>query len=337
MKKLVIFFILLLSFSAFSQETNIDSVKWMSIEEAEKKFGEQQKPVLFYFYKTDCDSCRIQESTTFSNPEVSNYINILFYPVKINAETKDTITFLDGKSYINSGTNGKVHDLVFNLSGSADTFPAIVVFSKRAAGRAFKGYKDRDEIFRILVYYAEDIDLSTEFDNWYKYHKKGYPPGQKQIITRLNVKWMPLKEATDKNIEAPRKILLNLYNYNRISSSLMRMQTFNHPQIANYLNKKFYPVNIDVYTHDTLEIKGVKYINENKDYKYHQLPIAALGGNMMFPAFIFLDEKGTVIGKIQKYMTPEEFEAAMKYYGEDAYKKETFKAYKKKFTTTLNN
>lgn len=335
MKRLVFFIIFLLPVTSFSQETDVDSVKWMSIEESGKNFREQQKPVLFYFYKTDCDSCRIQESTTFSNPEVSNYINILFYPVKINAETKDTITFLDGNRYINSGSNGKIHDLVFNLTGSADTFPTIVLFSKRAAGRAFKGYKDRDELFRILIYYAEDLDLSTDFENWYKYHKKGYPPGQKQIITRLNVKWITLDEAAEKNKTEARKMLLNLYNYNRISSTLMRMQTFNHPQIANYLNKKFYSVNVDVFTQDTLEIKGVKYINENKDYKYHQLPIAALEGKMIFPAFIILDEKGTVIGKIQKYMTPEEFEAAMKYYGSDAYLKETFKAFKKRFTTTI--
>ena len=79
----------------------------------------------------------------------------------------------------------------------------------------------------------------------------------------------------------------------------------------------------------------MKYINENKDYKYHQLPIAAREGKMFFPAFLILDEKGTVIGKIQKYMTPEEFEAAMKYYGTNAYRKETFKAFKKKFTTTI--
>lgn len=335
MKKGVFFFLLLYPLFGISQEVVVDSVKWISIEEAGKEFGKQQKPVLFYIYKDDCDSCRLQESTTFSNPEVSNYINILFYPVKINAETTDTITFFDGKKYINSGVNGKVHDLVFNLTGSADTLPSIVMFSRRAAGRAFKGYKSRDEIFRILIYYAEDIDLSTEFENWYKYHKKGYPPGQKQIITRLNVKWFPLAEAVEKNKDVPRKILLNFYNYNRVSSTLMRMQTYNHPQIANYLNRKFYPVNIDVYTQDTLEIKGVKYINENKEYKYHQLAIAALEGKMFFPAFVILDEKGAVIGKIQKYMTPEEFEVTMKYYGEDAYKKETFKAYKKKFINTI--
>ncbi|MCD4663731.1 MAG: DUF255 domain-containing protein [Bacteroidales bacterium] len=335
MRKLIIIILLFFSITNFAQIVQ-DSVNWITIEKAGELFSEKQKPILFYFYQDKCDSCRLQEKTTFSNSEVANYINILFYPVKINAETKDSIKFFDGNYYKNSGKNGKVHDLVFQLSGIKDTFPTIVIFSKRAEGKAYNGFKDRDEIFRILIYYSEDVDVTTAFDDWYKYHKKGYPPGQKQIITRLNVRWRTLEEANELNNTAPKKMLLNFYNYNKISCTLMRTQTYNHPKIAQYLNEKFYTVNIDIFSQDTMEIKGVKYINENQPYKYHQLPIAALEGKMIFPAFIVLDEEGNVLGKIQQYMTPEKFEEIIKFYGEDAFKKETFKAFKKKFISTIN-
>ena len=336
MQKLIFFILIFFSITNFAQNVQ-DSVNWLTIDKAGELFAEKQKPVLFYFYQDKCDSCRLQEKKTFSNPEVTNYINVLFYAVKIDAETKDSIKFFDGKVYKNSEKNGKIHDLVYQLSGAKDTFPTIVIFSKRAVGKTYKGFKDRDEIFRILIYYAEDVDVATDFDSWYKYHKKGYPAGQKQIITRLNVKWKPLDEANVLNKTAPKKMLLNFYNYNRISCTLMRTQTYNYPKIAQYLNENFYPVNIDVFSQDTMEIKGVKYINENQSYKYHQLPIAALERKMFFPAFIILDEEGSVIGKFQQYMTPEKFEEVIKFYGEDAYKKETFKAFKKKFISTINN
>lgn len=334
MRKL--FFVLLMIVSInLSAQTVKDSIHWISIEEAAKKFKEIQKPVFFYFYLNDSDSCREQESTTFSNPEVANYINILFYPVKVNAETKDSLKFFDGNYYKNTGEYGKIHDLAFKLIGTTDSFPSFVLFSRRAAGRAFTGFKDRDEIFRILIYYAENIDLNTEFEDWYRYHKKGYPPGQKQIITRLNVRWKDIDEANELMKTEPKKKILNFYNYNKISSNLMRTQTFNQKQIADYLNEKYYLVNIDVFTQDTIKIKGITYINENKSYKYHQLPIAALEGKMVFPAFIILDEDGNVLQKFQQYMIPEEFEKIMYFYGENAYKKETFKLFTKNFESKL--
>ncbi|NOZ35506.1 MAG: DUF255 domain-containing protein [Chlorobi bacterium] len=337
MRKAYILLILLILSGILKSQNTEDSVKWITIKQAGEQFLKKQKPILFYFYKDDCDSCRIQEKTTFSNPEVANYINILFYPVKINVETKDSLKFFDGKYYKNTGKYGKIHDLVYKLAGTADSFPALVLFSRRAKGQSFFGYKNRDEIFRILIYYAEDIDLSVPFADWYKYHKKGYPPGQKQIITHLKIHWKTLDEALKLNKKEPRKILLNFYNYNKISCSLIRTQTFNQQQIANYLNKNYYPVNIDVFSQDTLKIMGQTYINENKAYKYHQLPIAALDGKMTFPAFIILDENEKVLIKVQKYMTPENFEPLMKYYAGNFYKTENFNNFMKHFKSSFKN
>ncbi len=310
-----------------------DSIKWITLEKASETFTERQKPIFVYFYKNDCDSCREIEKTTFSNPEVANYINILFYLVKINVKTKDTIKFMDGKFYANP--SGKIHNIARMMLGDTIKFPAFVIFSTQAKGQAFYGYKNRDEIFRSLIYYAEEIDRHVKYDDWYKYHKKGYPPGRKQIMTRLIIKWKALKEATELHKKQPRKMLLNFYNYNKISCTLMRTQSFNHPEIAKVLNEKFYPVNIDVYSQDTLSIMGHDYINDNKPYKYHQLPIAALEGKMTFPAYIILDEDGKVLEKFRMYQTPEMMEVILKYYGNDEFKKQNFVKFKKSFKSSI--
>ncbi len=329
MKKILFISIFFLSgYNMFAQNLN-DSINWLSLDSVSAKFAKVQKPVFIYFYADNCDSCRVQEQTTFSNPEVANYINILFYPVKLNAYTQDTLTFFDGHKYINSPKTGKMHDLAYTVTGRNDTLPAIVIFSRRAKGQSFIGYMNRDEIFRPLIYYAEDIDQWTDYPIWEREHKKAYPPGKEQIMTRLNVKWKTLSEANELNKTHPKKMLLHFYNYYKISSTVMRTQSFNNQVNAEILNRKFYPVNINVFTQDTLEFKGYKYINENKPYKYHQLPIAALQSKMIFPAFIITDENGQVLDRIQKYMPPEELEHLLTFYGDDIYKKMSWKAYLK--------
>lgn len=312
-----------------------DSVKWMNLEDVGEKFLENQKPVMIYFYKNDCDSCRIQETTTFSNPEVSNYINILFYPVKINALTTDTLKFFDGSLYGNSKQTGSIHDLAYSLGVNSDSLPALVLFSRAAQGSVFKGYKSRDEIFRILVYYNENIDQNMLFDEWLALHRKGYPPGQSQIMTRLLVKWKELDEAMEESKTQKRKLLLNLYNYNRVSSTLMRTVCYNNPTVAEYLNEKYYPVNIDVYTKDTLEFFGQKYINENQSHKYHQLPIAALEGKMIFPVFLILDEDLKVLEKITGFISPKRLELILNFYGSDSYKTMPIQDFEKTFKSKM--
>ena len=313
----------------------IDSVKWVSIEKAGDNFLTEQRPIMLFFYDSSCDSCEYMHKSTFSNPEVSNYINILFYPVKIDINTTDTLRFFDGSLYANSGKNGGVHNIANVLGVSKDSLPALVVFSRKAKGRVFSGYKNRDEIFRILVYYNESIDDYAEYDEWYPNHIKAFPPGKSQVMTRLLVKWKTLPEALEEQKIQKRKIILNLYNYNRVSCTIMRTVSFNHQTLADNLNKYYYPVNIDVYTQDTLEIFGQKYINENQSYKYHQLPIAALEGKMVFPVFIILDEDLKVIGKLTGYFTPEKLEPILNYYSSNSYKTMTYDVYVKNFVSAI--
>jgi len=330
----LLFLLFIISTKSFSQALP-DSVNWLSIEEAGKLFQETQKPILIYLYEDKNDSCRMMEKETFSNTEVSNYINVLFYAVKINVATTDTLTFFDGKSYANSKKTGNTHDLITVLGANKNTCPSFVMCDREAKGSIFQGFKDRDAIFRMLIYYNENIGKSTEYESWEKYHIKGYPPGQEQIMTRLIVKWNTLDEAVLSNKSHPRKMILNMYNYNRISCTLMRTTTFNDPTIAKYLNENFYPVNIDIFTQDTLQIFGQTYINENKPYKYHQLPIAALDGKMSFPAFIIIDENGKVLEKVRRYATPEDIEPILHFYGSNAYKTTKWPEYLKNFKSKL--
>ena len=72
-------------------------VKWMSITDALEKVKTQPKPIIMDFYTDWCGWCKRMMQTTYANPSLAQYINANFYPVKFNAETKDTIEYLGQK------------------------------------------------------------------------------------------------------------------------------------------------------------------------------------------------------------------------------------------------
>src|SRR5689334_10683298 len=73
-------------------------VNWLTFKEAQEKNKTVQKPFLIDFYTDWCGWCKHMMKTTYSNEGLAAYINANFYPVKFDAETKDTIEY-NGKVY----------------------------------------------------------------------------------------------------------------------------------------------------------------------------------------------------------------------------------------------
>ncbi|MEN8121782.1 MAG: DUF255 domain-containing protein [Bacteroidota bacterium] len=336
MKKIAIIFILFYPLFLFAQQGSHEvydtsKVEWKSFEETNKLFLKNQKPVFIFLYDKNEDSSMVMLNQIFGLEEVANYINILFYPIKLEIYSKDTLTFFDGNKYTNSEKDNGMHDLAVKLTGGIPQAPSILIFSKEATGKVYSGFKDRNHIFPILIFYAEDTYKSTTYEDFEKYYFKTYPPGQKQIMTRILVKWKSIEEAFELNKKYPKKIFVNLYSNYNINCTMMRLKTYNNPQIADYLNKNFYCVNLDVKSQDTINLFEQKYINEGASHGYHQLPISFLNGQMNFPAFLIFDEKSKFLDKKQEFMTPEAFEPIIKFVGSDAYKKQKWPDYLKSF------
>jgi thioredoxin-related protein len=312
-------------------QTDTSKVKWLSFKETKAQFEKRQKPVLVYFYDNSDDSSRLMLNKTFGLQEVANYINILFYPVKLDIYSKDTVTFFDGAKFFNSGKNGKVHDIAVQLLGKEFTTPSIILFNRNAEGAVFQGFKDRNHIFPMLIYYAESVTKEVPYDKFEKQYFKAYPIGQKQIMTRVLVKWKTFNELPELMKKQPKKILINLYDNYSISSTMQRLKTYNNPIIAEYLNKHFYCLNLDAKSLDSIPFLGQTYINEKAAHGYHQLAIAMLGGKMQFPSFIILDENNKLLDRFPGYKPPDDFEVLIHFIGEDAFKTSKWIDYKKDF------
>jgi len=339
MKQIIYIILLLVVFeNSYSQNIDTSKVKWLNFETALKKFTEKQKPILIFFDNPDVDSSTFMLNKTFGNNEVSSYINILFYSIKINTYTKDSITFFDGIVYKNTGKYGKYHDIIAKLGALDVGFPSMLLFTKNAKGTLFNKYKDRDHIFPILIYYAEEVyNSNTSYNDFEKYYFKTYPPGKKQIITRVNVKWNTFEEVEELNKKTPKKILINLYDNYSMSSTMMRLSTFNNKNIATYLENNFYCINLNVKSEKEINFQDKKFINEKLPHKYHQLAISLLNANMKFPAFVIYDENYKFLFKIQQYMIPKDIEPLLHYVGDNVYKTKTQTEYMKTFKSKFIN
>ncbi len=340
MKKLIILGIFLYPYIILAQQKDnhtldTSKIEWKSFKETNSLFLKKQKPVMIFLYDDSDDSSFTMLNQVFSLEEVANYVNILFYPVKLEIRSTDTLTYFDGNKYINTGKNNGVHDLAVKLVTGIPRTPSTLIFSKEAVGAVYPGYLDRNHIFPVLIYYAEDSYKSTKYEDFEKYYFKTYPPGRKQIMTRVLVKWKSIEEAFELNKKFPKKIFISLYNSYNISSTMMRLKTYNNPKIADYLNKNFYCVNLDVKSQDSIKLFDQTYVNEGAAHGFHQLPISFLNGKMNFPAFLVFDEKSKYLDRKQEYMTPEVFEPIIKFVGENAYKEQKWNAYLKSFKSEL--
>jgi len=335
MKTIKLLIIITLIF--FSLQTSAQTIKvnWQSFTKVAQDFRQTQKPVFIFLYTNNSDSCRQMFDSVFSLNEVSNYINVLTYPIKLDIESTDTITFFDGRTFTNTPGNNRYHELSYELSGTIPTAPSIIVFDKSAKGQVFTGFKSRDELFSILIYFTENVSNVMTYAEFSEYYFKAYPKGQSQTVTRLLIKWKTLNEAVELQKSEPRKILIDMYYNFSITATMMRTTTYNNPKIAAFLNQYFHVITLDPKEPADIDFAGVHYINEKATHGFHQFAIAALEGKMQFPALLILDENYKLLDRIQRYMRPEDIEPIIYYYQSNAYKTQTYPDFLKTFKSNL--
>lgn len=128
MRLLVSIFLIL-----FIQATsNAQQVKWISFEELAPKMRTEARPILIFIHTDWCKFCALQENKTFADATIAKILNEKYYALKLNAEDKNTITFL-GKlyRYKPNGAGSGEHELAVMLGKENGllSFPTTVFIS----------------------------------------------------------------------------------------------------------------------------------------------------------------------------------------------------------------
>ncbi len=97
MKRYVLLLIALALAAASCGPDKIENVtlQWHSFGEVAKYFPVAPKPMFLYVAESGCDYCEQMDSNVFARPEVADYLNRNFFPVKIDVATDMPITVRD--------------------------------------------------------------------------------------------------------------------------------------------------------------------------------------------------------------------------------------------------
>ncbi len=335
-KSILIALFLSVSIALFSQTEPKVSIQWLDIETALEKQKTQVKPIFVDMYTDWCGWCKKLDAETFSNPNIATYINTYFYPVKFNAETKDTIVF-QGKTYINQSKGRRsTHDLALKLLENRPSYPSMVYIDEKGHSVRTSGYLSATDIQPILIYFAERIQKTTNYPEFLRAFKTVY--NSQDTTNRYDisgkVNWLSLDEALRKQLSEPKKLMILFWSkyYQNISSGLMKDVCLNNPHIAEYLNENYYCVRFEASSTDTIKMFNQTFINEQKNQGYpHQFAITLLNKNLVFPSIVFLNEKNEVLSPMQGFFAPHILEPYLQFVSEDKYLNENWQNYYQNF------
>lgn len=150
------------------------------------------------------------------------------------------------------------------------------------------------------------------------------------------VNWMTFEEALEANKETPKKIFIDVYTDWCGWCKVMDKNTFNHPVIAEYLNKNFYNVKLDAEQKEDITFNGhtFKFVGSGRK-GYHELAAALLNGKLSYPTVVFLDEEFRMIQPLPGYQKPEQFDPIIRFIGGDHYKDTKWPEFQKSYEPSL--
>jgi len=145
-----------------------------------------------------------------------------------------------------------------------------------------------------------------------------------------NIKWDSLDGAIDNARRFDKLILVHVYTDWCGWCKIMDMKTYQHPEIVDYVNKKYCAVKLDASYKETIWFRGYKF-PYNDEKQVHQLAYQLLDGKIKFPSTVILNEKGEVLSPVNGYLDVNAMKKVLTYFGERIYLKTTWSEYERNY------
>lgn len=136
----------------------------------------------------------------------------------------------------------------------------------------------------------------------------------KKEAEKSPINWVSFEQALELSKKTKKKVFIDVYTDWCGWCKRMDATTFSNEKIADYVNKKYYAVKLDAESMKTFSYKG-KTMSERE-----------LAGQIFqvssYPTTVYLDENFDVLSPVPGYLDVPKFDMIVKYFGEDAYKKQ---------------
>jgi len=176
--RLILFSLLLFPLLVIAQNIPIEKINWMSWEQAialqkndrenyskDQKANPPPKKLFLDIYTSWCGWCKKMDATTFKDKDIVKAMNQYYYPVKLDAEMPENITY-NGHEFINPNPNpakGRrgTHQLPASLLDYKLTYPSYVIMDENTSRLVvYKGYKKKDGMLGILNFFGTNQYLT---------------------------------------------------------------------------------------------------------------------------------------------------------------------------------
>lgn len=326
---------LILSVCTFAQNEENGLVNWLSFKEAQEKNKIAQKPFIIDVYTDWCGWCKHMMKTTYSNPNLANYINANFYAVKFNAETKDTIDY-NGKIYKPLSKEPKTpHELAIKFLGNSLSYPSTMFITNNFEYSLLtQGFLEDKKIEPILIFILENAWRTSVFDEFNKHFTHTFYDTN---FTKVPVKLYSVNEVEKLQKKKPKKVLVNIHSNFCNSCKVMEKTTFVDSSIANYINANFYVINFNAESNDTIIFKNTKhYKSAVNTFPLHSLSLQLTNSRFSLPALSILDEQMNPIDVLNFYQSPEHIKPILVFIADNSYKTKTFSDFMKEYSEKPN-
>lgn len=149
-----------------------DKVNWQSFNEVMELYKKNPKKILVNFSTKWCNSCKVQNKATFTNPVIADYINKNFYAIDFPADSKDTVYFNTYKFYNVGQLNNPFHQFTLAALQNKVILPSIVIINEKyEVINSIPYYMPPETLDGVLHYFGDNVYSKTPWPDFQKEFK----------------------------------------------------------------------------------------------------------------------------------------------------------------------
>ncbi len=139
-----------------------EKIHWLSITQAEQLCHKTPRKIFIDIYTGWCGWCKKLDAETYSDSGVAAYINAHFYPVKLDAETRDTILYQNKTFTFNPAY--KVNMVSYEFCDNSGYPTLSFLNEKQEKLMQWPGFLNPQDMMVLLRYFGENYYKKYEYN-----------------------------------------------------------------------------------------------------------------------------------------------------------------------------
>jgi thioredoxin-related protein len=142
-----------------------EAIQWLTLAEAEKMYKSDPRPILIDLYTDWCGWCKVMDKKTYTHSALIKYVNEKFYPVKLDAESRQEFSW-NGKAY-RFNDRYKTNDIALFLTGGQLSYPTTsFLVPGYEDPQPVPGYLQPADMQLLLTYFGEGHFGKKDFQQY---------------------------------------------------------------------------------------------------------------------------------------------------------------------------